>query len=423
MEALQGSVFEHLRDMYYTACQVPDAFKIEYAASTQAALDLIMKAAAAELEGDCVGGDAWGENVLHFAAGCGCMEACELLLRRHPRLNFQQDRKGATALIWAVRHGMVRVVQLLLEHGAEAEHIDARGCTPLFVAASLGYPKICELLLSVQGTNRTVERFNGCGWTALHAAAGSGSMTCCQALVKVAADVNARTLEEDRLPLHLAATAGHLEVVRYLMSVHRSDVHLLVDAYGHRALDVAQRGGHDAVVEVLREPVDDHDMRVEKWTNMMHSAGLLDVQLPGSWMPSLDLAPPELLRVRFDDLELSCLITDLEYRLIEYVVEARSCCGPKSAPPARLYYARMGAQRKMDTVMFRIPRARKSGIPIWCHGGAYQFRVNGRCERSATMPLAPWQVASEWSSPVRVLANGRKLSRSSSPGSTSFLLS
>jgi len=397
-----------LRGMYNNARHAPEAFRAEYAASTEYALALIEESTRAELEGVDVGEGSMNENALHCAAGCGCMEACTLLLKRFICLNFQQDDQGHTPLFWAARHGMVRTAELLLRHSADAQHANAKGLTALHVAAMHGYSRICQLLLSVPGSRECVDRVCDCGWTALHQAAFSGSVATCQALVeKGSADFEAATPAEGWTPLHLAAAQGHAEVAAYLASLNGGFLRAL-DARGRSALDLARLGRHTEATSVLSEPDEAHQRLARQWSRLLKSADL-ERQIPDVPVPPLQISPPQVYRVSEDFLELVCDITDLEYRLIEYVLEVRRYDGPWGAAPARVYYARVGEQRKLDQVRFQVPRQRQTGGPaLWEPRGVYQFRLIGRCERCPQVPVAPWQVASEWSKPVSLPSSQRE---------------
>ena len=63
------------------------------------------------------------------------------------------------------------------------------------------------------GTN--VNSADRCGWTVVHQCAWHGDLLLLRLCVQKGADTNCKTLD-DRLPVHLAATSGHMDVIRYL---------------------------------------------------------------------------------------------------------------------------------------------------------------------------------------------------------------
>ncbi|CAK0824198.1 unnamed protein product, partial [Prorocentrum cordatum] len=139
--ATAASALEVLRGMCRQSEEAPEAFCAEYAATTARAVELLARS-----EGDALLVGAGGETCLHYAAGCGCLEACSSLLGRRGALNFQQDALGQTPLFWAARRGMVQTAQLLLAHGADPDHADRQGLTPLRLARRLGLPRLCRAL-------------------------------------------------------------------------------------------------------------------------------------------------------------------------------------------------------------------------------------------------------------------------------------
>ena len=106
------------------------------------------------------------------AAGAGHIKIAKLLLREQSRLDFR-DLFGRTAwtyaaenqqlslvkflskkeidnednLFYAVSHGHLKVVKILLDLRVNTEIRDSQGWTPLMWSANKGHSKIVELLL------------------------------------------------------------------------------------------------------------------------------------------------------------------------------------------------------------------------------------------------------------------------------------
>ena len=58
----------------------------------------------------------------------------------------QQDRKGSTALLWAVARREPELVQILLDRGADPSRVDRDGTTPLALAEQKGLGEIAGIL-------------------------------------------------------------------------------------------------------------------------------------------------------------------------------------------------------------------------------------------------------------------------------------
>lgn len=388
--------------MYRASREAAEAFRAEYATSTAFVVAALEEVSLEDLE-DPTTRDAAGrvETALHYAAGSGCLEACSVLLQRFPQLSFQPDRHGHTPLMWAVRHGLTGVAELLVRHGADLLHTDRRGLAALHWAAALGFPKLCALLLQAPAVLKDVNRRCERGWTALHAAAHRGSSAICKALLDARADLGAALPEEAWTPLHLAAMCGHSKVIRLFASLASSEVLLAQDANGRTALDLAELQGFCEVAEELRDPEEAHQRLVCKWLRLLDAAGP-SVQMPDFLQAALELGEPRLERVSSDALELSSLVTDLGYQLSSYVVEVHKNDGPTGAAPIRVYYSRKPGQRKIERLKFVVPNRRRTGQIVWEMGLSYQFRLRGCTEFNSLSPRAPRQVTSAWSEPAQL---------------------
>lgn len=72
-------------------------------------------------------------------------------------------------------------------------------------------------------------------------------------LISAGADVNveAGPREDNKTPLHISAEHGHASNVKVLLDAGAS--YLVKDANGLTALDLAERGGQQECVQLLRE--------------------------------------------------------------------------------------------------------------------------------------------------------------------------
>jgi ankyrin repeat protein len=163
-----------------------------------------------------------GITLLHVAAITGRVPVCAYLIEKGAEVNALGGSLPATPLQWAARKGLVEIMDLLIQHGANPRLVDSRdfsclhsvthssdswallyilcqpdiavderdniGLTPLHWAAQQGHQVSVEVLLKF-GANPNVVDLNGL--TALHWAASRGNRGCISQLLEAGADVRA----------------------------------------------------------------------------------------------------------------------------------------------------------------------------------------------------------------------------------------
>ena len=155
-----------------------------------------------------------GATVLHFAARAGNVALIKRLLELGMPVDLPEP-DGITALYRAVEERKEEAVKILLEHEANPNLVDAKGWSPVLLAAKLGDFEIIRML----------------------EAKGADKQTACQPEMWTA--------------LHVASKEGHRLVVRLLLNAGW-EVNAR-DAAGHTPLGLAAMNGHEAVVEVLKQ--------------------------------------------------------------------------------------------------------------------------------------------------------------------------
>lgn len=144
-------------------------------------------------------------------------------------------KNGDTALIAAVTHNHINIVEILL--GVPAVNINAcnqDGNTPLHFAAVYGRKEIFDMLLAKRATN--VNAINQDGFTALSKAAMHGHMDIVKALLTVR-DINLSIVNIfGRNAADEAAVHGQLEIAA-LIRAHAESTHVSLPAYAPRVHD------------------------------------------------------------------------------------------------------------------------------------------------------------------------------------------
>jgi cytohesin len=186
----------------------------------------------------------WGGEI-HDAIAKGDIGRVRALVIANPQVLQQRDARGRTPLLVAARSGQKEIVELLLAHKADANERDNSANTALIGAAAHGHAGIVQVLLA-SGAN--VNATNDVGWSALHAAVDHVEVT--KVLLAQKADVNARTTL-GWTPLHYAAQYGDEKVVRALVA-GKADIDAK-NLDGQTPLVVAVAWGKNTVVKTLLE--------------------------------------------------------------------------------------------------------------------------------------------------------------------------
>ncbi|XP_030372714.1 protein TANC2 isoform X2 [Scaptodrosophila lebanonensis] len=217
----------------------------------------------------------------------------------HHRTDFMGD---APILCIAAHEGILPMVSLLLEFGADVELTNSQGCTPLILAAMRGHCDVVRLLVAagsslgqVDTTQRcalvhaarmghlnVVKYLLACDWTPrAHSHDVSLQLALQQALIGAAAqahvtiledlldldDVNVNRLEHSSGELALTAAARHGCVDAVIILLARGAKIDARNRQGYTALWLAVKEGHWSVVEQLLQHgahVDEHVTQARK---------------------------------------------------------------------------------------------------------------------------------------------------------------
>ena len=185
------------------------------------------------------------------AAEVGDLARVKALFKKAPQLvNAKtKDDVGASILSIASENGHKRVVQFLIQKGADVNGEDNHGTPVLSYAAYKGHEDIVELLIAKgAGINERSNR----GISALHNAAIYGQVRIMESLISKGADIDLKN-DRERTPLQSACTSGwnknRLETIRILLN-NGAAVNIL-DDLGKSPLFIVISTGYPPIAELF----------------------------------------------------------------------------------------------------------------------------------------------------------------------------
>eukprot|EP01094_Clydonella_sp_ATCC50884_P008815 TRINITY_DN1836_c0_g2_i1.p1 TRINITY_DN1836_c0_g2~~TRINITY_DN1836_c0_g2_i1.p1 ORF type:complete len:1075 (+),score=115.55 TRINITY_DN1836_c0_g2_i1:107-3226(+) len=240
------------------------------AADSEYGARVMLQLAGCNAEGFCLmlqrGGDLKARKLrdkdnrtfLHYAAAGGCAKVIEAPTVHNAIKEIINctAADGWTALHFAVRSGNAKIVHVLLKKGALVIG-DQVGFTPLHIAGQLGSVEVllalCNGLKTLDSRMKVIQsRLRPFGFTALHYAAMNAHDDVVKELLRqgacVVGDQNGIT------PLHIAARAGYVRVVRALLHNEAGRRVLgctTTNGTERTALDLAAQNNHTEIMELL----------------------------------------------------------------------------------------------------------------------------------------------------------------------------
>ncbi|KAF7287415.1 hypothetical protein GWI33_001389 [Rhynchophorus ferrugineus] len=153
-------------------------------------------------------------NLLHRATGRGAYTVVNELLRTDYHGSLAKDQNGQTAVHLAAIRGENEILSSLIHHSFNVNLRDAAGFTPLHYACEYNFPTTVRLLVKL-GKANIQARNTDSGVVPLHVAASNGHKEVIKELLSLNAPVFPRT-KEGYLPIELAKKNKHEECVMIL---------------------------------------------------------------------------------------------------------------------------------------------------------------------------------------------------------------
>ncbi|XP_046550760.1 ankyrin repeat domain-containing protein 17-like [Haliotis rubra] len=210
--------------------------------------------------------DSFGFNILHSACHGGELEAVKYVLSQTMLDINGRVQCRRTAVMLAAESGHKDVVELLVDTGADVSLVDETGDNILHCACRGGDVEVVKYILSQNMVD--IDSLGHEKKTPVMLAGQYGHKEVVEVLVKHGANLSLRDKVGDNI-LHLGCWKGHLDVVKYIVSLHRVDI----DSRGfERKTPVmkAGEGGHKEVVEFLVKHGADLTLRDSDTNDILH---------------------------------------------------------------------------------------------------------------------------------------------------------
>ncbi|KAG8139735.1 hypothetical protein E2320_002511, partial [Naja naja] len=185
-----------------------------------------------------------------------------VLLAMHANVEDRGIKGDITPLMAAANGGHVKIVKLLLAHGAD---VNAQSSTALTYACAGGYVDVVKGLLE---SGASIEDHNENGHTPLMEAGSAGHVEVARVLLENGAGINTHSNEFKESALTLACYKGHLDMVRFLLEA----VNMPADSF-ESPLTLAACGGHVELAALLIERgANLEEVNDEGYTPLMEAA-------------------------------------------------------------------------------------------------------------------------------------------------------
>ncbi|XP_041477004.1 fibronectin type 3 and ankyrin repeat domains protein 1-like [Lytechinus variegatus] len=192
--------------------------------------------------------DKFGYTPLMAASQKGVVEMVDLLIEHGADINMQNG-SGKDALMLSCFAGHLDVVRRLLAHGASWEKKDLGGSTALHWAVDGGHKEIVQW--AIMDGSKIDEKDSSSEWTPLmRCAAMGGNHEIGEILLLAGANVNMKD-KDHKTPLMIAALNGHQKLVKVM--VEQGADPLVKTEHGMSAYEMAKSFDRKRVMKYFEE--------------------------------------------------------------------------------------------------------------------------------------------------------------------------
>lgn len=209
--------------------------------------------------------DESGWGLVHYAAAHSYSDVLSLLLISGCPVDQTMEGTATQAIHLAAHAGGMDTVCCLLHFRADILAVDSNGWAPIHHSASHNYHRLVSHLCHVENKCVDLKTEDHLAATPLLLAAKNGGFDTVQCLVELGADVTA-TDSSGRGIVHLSALHHHINILRYLVVLARSDTPVFQQLSEMLAAEAAS-GYPEAAARSL-DPL-------TQWRTVEHAAALL----------------------------------------------------------------------------------------------------------------------------------------------------
>lgn len=249
----------HLRIVQYLVQQCTDIKKVINLADNQGMTPIINATIAEssdimryfiELGADVNIVNKDGASCLHFAASDGSLTRLEIL--DNAGADFNVHSSAGNALHWAAGKGRHDAVRFLIKKGVNVNELSDKGLPPIIMAVGVCSEECVSALLEAKANIGYILAGN---LTLLHMCAEYGMIKAVSLIIETDEGLKCNEVAtvDDNYPIHLAAMAGHIQIVKLLLPVSHSNDILNLKSIIH---------DEDKIVNAI---LDDGKQRMKTW--------------------------------------------------------------------------------------------------------------------------------------------------------------
>ncbi|XP_063923206.1 uncharacterized protein LOC135137470 isoform X2 [Zophobas morio] len=177
-----------------------------------------------------------------------------------------EDQYGRTPIFSAIFNQHQHIVELLIHSGADCNKTDKQNQTPLHISCRFGMTELVEILLKCGATHNVFDKDD---WTPLHFAALNGHDETVKSLLNQGANANRCNINGET-PLHLASAENFSDVASQLITFGAKIDS--VDKIWQTPLHLAARNGHVSIIKLLISNGSDVDCEDTSGQTPLHLA-------------------------------------------------------------------------------------------------------------------------------------------------------